>query len=237
MGLYPGPSLALADGHRRLGFDRRDLGHHWVLHLRRQLHRCAFHELRAHGPNSLPASGRPGAVAGGKGTSGTTSTSSEVYGFATARTDVADCPPGTTVNISGSGWQAGESGMLMLVESPFRDDHTPYYHCRRRGQAPLRQLIHNPLSRHKHQVHAHLRRLQPIASLRAICFLRGFRFLRANVLGKVPLMAFRIRRPITPMAVLRVGWLLEDDGTSFARALTMFVDALYINVQALRGLA
>src|SRR5438445_3704616 len=68
-----------------------------------------------------------------------------------------------------------------------------------------------------------------------MCF--RFRFLTSNVLGKVPHMAFRIRRPITPMAVLRVGWLLEDDGTSFARASKMFVDALYINVQALRGLA
>jgi hypothetical protein len=39
------------------------------------------------------------------------------------------------------------------------------------------------------------------------------------------------------MAVLRIGGLLEDQGTGFPRALKMFVDALHIDVQALRGLA
>src|SRR5579862_1083294 len=50
----------------------------------------------------------------------------EVYGFATVKTDAADYPPGTTVNISGSGWQPNESVTITLVESPFIDTHGPY---------------------------------------------------------------------------------------------------------------
>ena len=49
-------------------------------------------------------------------------------------------------------------------------------------------------------------------------------------------MAFRIRHRITSMTVLRIGRLLEDAGTSFSRSLKMFVDALHIDVQTLRGL-
>ena len=52
--------------------------------------------------------------------------SSELYSFATITTDQADYPPGTTVNISGSGWQPGETVTLALVESPLYDTHGPY---------------------------------------------------------------------------------------------------------------
>lgn len=64
-------------------------------------------------------------VAGG--TDGTNPlVSGERYGFATVKTDAADYPPGTTVNISGSGWQPGETVTLTLVESPLIDTHGPY---------------------------------------------------------------------------------------------------------------
>ncbi|HEY1213156.1 MAG TPA: MBG domain-containing protein, partial [Bryobacteraceae bacterium] len=52
--------------------------------------------------------------------------SSELYNFATITTDKSDYPPGTTVNISGSGWQPGETVTLTLVESPLYDTHGPY---------------------------------------------------------------------------------------------------------------
>src|SRR6267154_4383253 len=65
-------------------------------------------------------------VAGGKDASGTLLSSSELYGFATVKTDAADYPPGTTVNITGSGWQPGEAVSLTLVESPLIDTHGPY---------------------------------------------------------------------------------------------------------------
>ena len=48
---------------------------------------------------------------------------SELYGFATVETDRADYAPGTTVNISGSGWQPGETVTLTLVEDPPNDTH------------------------------------------------------------------------------------------------------------------
>src|SRR6266849_5951700 len=65
-------------------------------------------------------------VAGGKDASGAALSSSELYGFATVKTDAADYPPGTTVNITGSGWQPGETVTLTLVESPLIDTHGPY---------------------------------------------------------------------------------------------------------------
>jgi len=46
--------------------------------------------------------------------------------IATVKTDAADYPPGTTVNITGSGWQPGEAVSLTLVESPLIDTHGPY---------------------------------------------------------------------------------------------------------------
>src|SRR5207253_4727649 len=57
---------------------------------------------------------------------GGSSASAELYGFATVKTDAADYPPGTTVNIAGSGWQPGETITLTLVESPLLDTHGPY---------------------------------------------------------------------------------------------------------------
>src|SRR5438094_1328428 len=65
-------------------------------------------------------------VAGGKDSSGATLQSGELYGFATVKTDKADYPPGTTVNITGSGWQPNEWVTLTLVESPLIDTHGPY---------------------------------------------------------------------------------------------------------------
>ncbi|PYV20164.1 MAG: hypothetical protein DMG27_23710, partial [Acidobacteria bacterium] len=67
-------------------------------------------------------------VAGGKDSSTPPNTlqSGELYGFATIKTDKGDYPPGTTVNISGSGWQPGETVALTLVESPLIDTHGPY---------------------------------------------------------------------------------------------------------------
>jgi hypothetical protein len=57
---------------------------------------------------------------------GGSATAAELYGFATVKTDAADYPPGTTVNILGSGWQPGEQVALTLVESPLLDTHGPY---------------------------------------------------------------------------------------------------------------
>src|SRR5947208_8974816 len=65
-------------------------------------------------------------VAGGNVATGITLQSGEFYGFARVKTDKADYPPGTTVNITGSGWQPGEIVALTLVESPLIDTHGPY---------------------------------------------------------------------------------------------------------------
>src|SRR6266851_9437416 len=65
-------------------------------------------------------------VAGGKDASGAALSSSDLYGFATVKTDAADYPPGTTVNITGSGWKPGETVTLTLVESPLIDTHGPF---------------------------------------------------------------------------------------------------------------
>src|SRR5258708_38859698 len=64
-----------------------------------------------------------------------------------------------------------------------------------------------------------------------------FRSPAANGLRKEPLLPLGIRRTVAAMTVLRVGGLLEDDGARSSRPLKMFVDALHIDVQALRGLA
>ena len=57
---------------------------------------------------------------------GTNLASTELYGFATVKTDAADYPPGSTVTITGSGWRPGETVTLTLVESPLFDTHGPY---------------------------------------------------------------------------------------------------------------
>src|SRR6266403_3748925 len=64
-------------------------------------------------------------VAGGKdaATPPNALSSTEVYGFATVKTDAADYPPGTTVNITGSGWHPGETVTLSFLESPLIDTH------------------------------------------------------------------------------------------------------------------
>src|SRR6185369_6905124 len=57
---------------------------------------------------------------------GSNQSSTELYGFATVKTDYKDYPPDTTVNITGTGWVPGETVTLTLVESPTFDTHGPY---------------------------------------------------------------------------------------------------------------
>src|SRR5438132_950770 len=86
--------------------------------------------FQATGPMATPRSDASGAAltkADGRAfIAGGSSASAELYGFATVKTDAADYPPGTTVNITGSGWQPGETVTLTLVESPLLDTHGPY---------------------------------------------------------------------------------------------------------------
>src|SRR6185369_15385858 len=56
-------------------------------------------------------------------TGGTNLASTELYGFATVKTDKNDYAPGEVVTITGSGWQPGETVMMTLVESPLIDTH------------------------------------------------------------------------------------------------------------------
>jgi hypothetical protein len=63
---------------------------------------------------------------GGTDASGNSLASTELYAFPTVKTDAADYPPGTTVNISGHGFQPGENVTITLVESPLFDTHGPY---------------------------------------------------------------------------------------------------------------
>src|SRR6266404_4017058 len=67
-------------------------------------------------------------VAGGKDAAAPPNplVSTESYRFATVKTDAADYPPGTTVNITGSGWQPNETVTLTLIELPLIDTHGPY---------------------------------------------------------------------------------------------------------------
>ncbi len=64
-------------------------------------------------------------VAGGTDASSPAHTlaSSELYGFAWVKTDQADYASGTTVTITGSGWQPGETVTLSYLESPLIDTH------------------------------------------------------------------------------------------------------------------
>jgi hypothetical protein len=57
-------------------------------------------------------------LAGGSG-----QRSAELLRFATIKTDKDDYAPGTTVTITGSGWQPYESVALVLVEQPLLDTH------------------------------------------------------------------------------------------------------------------
>src|SRR6185369_15032384 len=76
---------------------------------------------RANAVSSAVATDGVALLAGGSNQSST-----ELYGFATVKTDQADYQPGTTVNISGTGWLPGETVTLTLVESPNLDAHGPY---------------------------------------------------------------------------------------------------------------
>lgn len=74
-------------------------------------------------PTGSMASARDGAAGSGSGwdgvalvAGGSGSQSSELYGFATVKTDDDDYNPGDIVNISGSGWQPGETVTLVLHE-------------------------------------------------------------------------------------------------------------------------
>ncbi len=54
---------------------------------------------------------------------GSSQTSAELYSFATVKSDQSDYAPGTTVTITGTGWQPGETVTLTLVETPLIDTH------------------------------------------------------------------------------------------------------------------
>ncbi|HET9407547.1 MAG TPA: Ig-like domain repeat protein [Candidatus Sulfotelmatobacter sp.] len=82
---------------------------------------------QANGPTST-VTPKPGFVfvAGGTDANSNALNSTEAYGYPTVQTDQGDYPPGTTVNISGNGFKAGESVAITLVESPLIDTHGPY---------------------------------------------------------------------------------------------------------------
>jgi len=65
-------------------------------------------------------------VAGGNDASGKSLNTTEAYGFPTVQTDASDYPPFTTVTITGSGFQPGETITLTLVESPLIDTGSPF---------------------------------------------------------------------------------------------------------------
>jgi hypothetical protein len=69
------------------------------------------------------ASGQDGRflAAGGRGLAST-----ELYGFATVKTDKSDYAPGEIVTITGSGWKPGETVNLTLRELPNIDTPGPY---------------------------------------------------------------------------------------------------------------
>jgi len=60
-------------------------------------------------------------VAGGKDASGAPLASSELYGFATIKTDKTDYYPFQTVTVTGAGWQPGETVTLEFHENPTID--------------------------------------------------------------------------------------------------------------------
>ena len=86
--------------------------------------------FQATGSMSVPRPGFVGSAISQDGVflaaGGTNLSSTELYGFATVKTDAADYPPGSTVTITGSGWQPGETVTLTLVESPLIDTHGPF---------------------------------------------------------------------------------------------------------------
>ena len=82
---------------------------------------------QTNGPTST-VTPKPGLliVGGGADASGTTLAATEAYGYPTVQTDQGDYPPGSTVNIQGSGFKPGESVSITLIESPLIDTHGPY---------------------------------------------------------------------------------------------------------------
>jgi hypothetical protein len=62
-------------------------------------------------------------VAGGRDATGAALSSSELYGFAWVKTDALEYAPGTPVNITGGGWQPGETVTLHFQEVPYGDSH------------------------------------------------------------------------------------------------------------------
>ncbi len=65
-------------------------------------------------------------VAGGMDANGSALNTTDAYGYATIQTDQSDYAPGTTVTITGSGFQPLETVTIQLVESPLIDTHGPY---------------------------------------------------------------------------------------------------------------
>jgi hypothetical protein len=63
---------------------------------------------------------------GGTDVSGNALSSTESYGYPTVQTDASDYTPGTTVNITGSGFQPNELVTIQLLEFPLIDTHGPY---------------------------------------------------------------------------------------------------------------
>jgi MBG domain (YGX type)/Bacterial Ig-like domain (group 3)/YDG domain len=57
---------------------------------------------------------------------GGSSSSAELYGFATVKTDASDYTPGSTVTITGTGWKPGETVNLTFRELPNIDTPGPY---------------------------------------------------------------------------------------------------------------
>jgi hypothetical protein len=83
-------------------------------------------------PNAPMSTARTGAVSSAVATDGvalltggSNQSSTELYGFATVKTDAADYAPGSVVTITGSGWKPGETVTLTLTESPLTDTHGP----------------------------------------------------------------------------------------------------------------
>ncbi len=93
------------------------------------------YSVAATGSNVTPRSSATGSAmqqdglllaAGGTDASGNALASTELYAFPTVKTDASDYPPGTTVTITGSGFQPLEPVTLTLVELPLIDTHGPY---------------------------------------------------------------------------------------------------------------
>ena len=85
---------------------------------------------RSYATGGSPSNGTPESTndgfflaAGGKNATGTALSSSELYGFAWIKTDATDYAPGTTVNITGGGFQPGETVTLHFQEVPYYDSH------------------------------------------------------------------------------------------------------------------